>query len=811
MRTLLHAGWTVSAVGDDVPAELRGVVVPATVPGCVHLDLLAAGLIPDPYLDENEAVVAWVGRTSWTYSTRFDWDVRGDGWSIDLVAEGLDTVAEVRLNDVVVAHTQNMHRTHRIPVAAALRRGSNDLTITFAAPVSAAEARSIELGPRPHVNAHPYNAIRKMACSYGWDWGPDLPTVGVWRSLALETWATARLAGVRPLVSVDGATGHLRVHVDIARAPDDKTPLTVRVAASGVSKSVSTERSALVVEIDVPEASVWWPTGYGEQPTYAVDVALLDGTDVLGTWEGRVGFREVDLDIAPDPHGTPFALHVNGIPVFVRGVNWIPDDCFPCRIDRARYLERLTQAKDAGVNLVRVWGGGIYESDDFYDVCDELGLLVWQDFLFACASYAEEEPLRGEVLAEAREAVTRLSPHPSLALWNGCNENIWGYWDWGWKEKLGGLTWGWGYYDELLRALVEDLDPTRPYSAGSPYSLSPDRHPNDPAHGTMHVWDVWNEVDYRGYRDYAPRFVAEFGFQGPPTWPTLVESIHDEPRRVDSAAMLVHQKAEDGNGKLARGLLKHLPTPLNFEDWHWATSLNQARAVAFGIEHFRSLSPRCMGAIMWQLNDCWPVTSWAAIDGGGRKKPLWYALRRTFADRLLTFQPRGDGLALIAVNDSSLPWQEVVQVSRRTFAGEILASTAVTVDLAPRLTGTYEVQSDVATEGDPRREVLLAQAMVGQTWWHFAEDRDADLASPAVDCVVSEIATGYRVNVTARTFLRDLALLAGRVAPDAEVDDMLVTLLPGQSVVFDVRTATALEASDLIDPLVLRCANQLVT
>ena len=257
----------------------------------------------------------------------------------------------------------------------------------------------------------------------------------------------------------------------------------------------------------------------------------------------------------PDADGTSFTFVVNGRPIFVKGVNWIPDDAFPHRVDRARYADRLAQAEEAGVNLLRVWGGGIFEADDFYAECDERGLMVWQDFLFACAAYSEEEPLRSEVIAEARDNVTRLMPHPSLVLWNGCNENIWGFADWDWEPRLDGKTWGMGYYTDVLPGIVAELDPGRPYSAGSPWSLSTDHHPNDPAHGTMHIWDVWNQVDYPVYRDYAPRFAAEFGWQGPPTWSTLRRSLSDDPLTPESPGMLVHQKAMEGNRKLTRGLV----------------------------------------------------------------------------------------------------------------------------------------------------------------------------------------------------------------------------------------------------------------
>ena len=466
--TELHEGWTVRAVGGAIPDGWTGQPIPATVPGCVHLDLMAAGLIPDPYLGQNESAVAWVGTVDWRYECMVAWD--GSGEHVDLVADGLDTVAAVEVNGTVVAHTANMHRSYRFPVRELLHRGENRLEITFRAGLPAAERASVELGPRPQANAHPYNAVRKLACNFGWDWGPDLVTAGIWRAIRLETWATARIAGVRPLVEVHGTTGRLTTHVEVEG--DQTLPVAVTVG----------EHTGSTV-IDVPGVRRWWPVGEGDQNLYDVTVTLGDGVD---EWRGRVGFRTVALDTSEDEHGTRFVLSVNGRALFARGVNWIPDDCFPSRVTRERYAERLTQAREMNANLVRVWGGGIYESDDFYDMCDGLGLLVWQDFPFACAAYAEEEPLRSEVIAEAREAVTRLTPHPSLILWSGGNENVWGHEDWGWKEPLGELDLGMGL---LHRGVAVDSGRARPDPSllpGQPV-LVPRRHPSERSRSRHHA------------------------------------------------------------------------------------------------------------------------------------------------------------------------------------------------------------------------------------------------------------------------------------------------------------------------------------
>jgi len=604
-------------------------------------------------------------------------------------------------------------------------------------------------------------------------------------------------------VTVGAGNGTVQVHVDLERDTDG--PLTVRAAVAGHSTEVTVAGSTAVVTLTVHDPELWWPRGYGAQSRYPLELTLHDAAGArLDHWQRAIGFRSVRLDTAPDAHGSAFTLVVNERPVFVRGVNWIPDDAFVTRVTRERYAERLTQACEAGVNLVRVWGGGRYESDDFYDLADSLGLLVQQDFLFACAAYPEEEPFASEVAAEAREQVTRLAGRPSLVLWTGNNENLWGWRDWGWQASLAGRTWGHGFYLDLLPGIVAALDPTTPYWPGSPWSGDDGRHPNDPAHGTTHLWDVWNTEDYTRYRDSAPRFVAEFGYQGPPAYATLRRAIGDDPLAPDSPGMRHHQKATGGDAKLQRGLDAHLPAPRDFDDWHFLTQLNQARAITLGIEHFRSHRPVCMGTIVWQLNDCWPVTSWAAIDGDGRRKPLWYALRRAYADRLLTVQPRNGGLAVVAVNDGATPWSGTVAVSRFTLTGAVQAAETVQLDVAPGSTVTVPLPADLATPDDPRSELLRAG---DRAFWFFAEDRDIAYPPPEYDTAVEHTPGGVRLTVTARTVLRDLTVFPDRLDPEAVADDALVTLLPGESATFTIRTGATLDPGALATRPVLRCVN----
>lgn len=804
----LTDGWTLHHTGGDVPERFAAIParpIHASVPGVVHTDLLAAGLIPDPYVDDNEALLAWIGHSDWAYETTFVW--RPDGETVhDLVAEGLDTVALVTLNGVEIARTRNQHRTYRWPVDGILREGENRLRVEFASPIAYAREREAVLGERPHSYVHPFNAIRKSACNFGWDWGPALVTSGIWRRIGIDSWTGCRLAAVRPQTGVGGDPRRLRVEVELQREAAGEVAVRAEVAGTVLEAVVADEATSAVLEAVIPDAGLWWPRGYG-----APALSTLVVTAGLDRFEKRIGFRAVEIDTTPDDDGTPFVVRLNGRDVFVRGANWIPEDTFFSRITRARLAERFRDATDAGMNLLRVWGGGIYESDDFYDLADENGILVWQDFLLACAAYSEDAELWDEFAAEARDNVTRLASHASLVVWNGGNENIWGWVDWKWRPRLRGATWGDGYYQDLFPSIVAELAPATPYSPGSPYGFSRYVHPNDPAHGTTHIWDVWNQVDYDVYRDYRPRFVSEFGFQGPPAWSTLFSVVHDEPADPYGPLMLVHQKAVDGNGKLERGLGAHIAVPRTVDDWHWATQLNQARAVAAGIAHFRSLHPLNHGAIVWQLNDCWPVISWAAVDSHGHRKPLWHALRAVYADRFASFQPRDGGLVLALHDDHDEDWSGTVVLRRMTLDGVERARVERPVRVAARSATIVAVPETLGTTEDPAREVVVADLPGGErALWYFDEDPTLSLDPDPVSVSVRAVAGGYEATAVARAVAKDVTLLVDRVHPAARVDRALVTLLPGESAIFRIEAPEGLDAGAFGRAPVLRSANDLV-
>lgn len=813
--TTLPTDWTLTlaAASSDAPRAVRDLAIPATVPGCVHTDLMAAGLLDDPYLDANEDAQHWIGRSAWEYTASVD-AAPGEAERIDLVAEGLDTVATVAVNDVVVGTSRNMHRSPRFDVRHALSAdGRNDVRVRFDSVWEEAE-RMAELvgGHRGGPYGMPYNMVRKMACNFGWDWGPTLVTAGIWKPMRLHAWSVARLDRVRPLVTMHGDDGVVEVKADVERSGVSAASalvLRVRVDDHETTTTFSADENDATAVIVVPTPRRWHPRGYGDQPLSACTVTLeTEDGGVLDTWERRLGFRDVVVDTSLDDDGrTRFTFIVNGEPIFARGVNWIPDDCFPHRVDEARYRRRLQQACDAGVDLIRVWGGGLYESDTFYDICDEMGLLVWQDFLFACAAYPEEEPFRAEVEAEAREVVARLMPHPSLVLWNGNNENNWGLFLWSLDIPLGDLSWGEALYRDLLPTVVAEVDPTRAYWVSSPWSGSADIPPNDPDHGNVHVWDVWNGRDYTAYRDYSPPFVSEFGWQAPPVWATLRRAVSDSPLTPDSPGVMHHQKAKGGNSNLMRGLAFHFPEPASTDDWHHLTQVNQARALTVGIEHWRAQWPRTAGSIVWQLNDCWPVASWAVIDGDGRLKPAWYALRRAYADRLVTVQPTTAGMEAALVNQSADMWRtEVVQ---RVVGFDGLPGEAVSRHVSVPGRSVVRIPIEVAMS-DARGEVLVVEAGPHRDLWFGAEDTDLRYAPDALDTRVAPIDGGWEVTLTARALTRDIVIHADRLDPDAVVDDAQFTMLAGETRSIRVHTSQLIDGAHLVVSPVLATVNDAV-
>lgn len=789
--------WTLRATGGSAPAEIAARHFDAPVPGDVHTALRRAGAIPDPLDGSNEAELAWIGTTDWEYATTLTaLDPHAAASErIDVVFHGVDTIATAVLDGQVSATSRNMHRTWRIP-APQLAQRQAELRIQLAAPVTAAQAERDRLGERPSA-FHPLPPfIRKKACDFGWDWGPSLPGAGIWRDVIIEAWSTARLAAVRPTATVesgDGATtGRVDLDIDLERtATGEHVDLEIVVSMAGHTAVLAAPAGTRRIRgfLEVPDPALWWPAGLGAPALHTLEVTLTGAGTTLDTVSQRIGFRDLVIDQVDDEAGRSFGVTVNGVPLFVRGFNWIPDDTSIAEVTDADYRRRIADAADLGANLIRVWGGGVFESDAFYRACDEAGMLVWQDFLFACAAYPEEAPFADEVEAEARDNVTRLMAHPSLALWNGNNENLWFWFLHHWDELLGGASWGEAFYVDILPRVLADLDPQRTYLIGSPSSGGRWDAPNDPARGVVH-W--WIPDDYLAYDEVRPRFVSEFGFQGPPARPTFDAVVHDDAPAPFSPGTVQRQKAEGGTERINTVLDAHFGVPRDFDEWYWLAQLNQARAVRYGVERFRVLEPYCRGTIVWQLNDCWPAMSWSMIDVDDHWKPAAYAVREAYRDRIVVLRLEDGHPALFACNSTGEPWDACIDVQRWTsaqrldtaqVAWQVPAHTAVRVTLPPWASVLAAEQLLVATAPVPGAPRPTRSCLLGAT------DRDFPDAAPSYRVTIEPQESAVLVRLTDTTLLRDAVLATEEVDEQARCDVNVVTVLPGEDAQWRIETS----------------------
>ena len=771
--------------------------IDASLPGCVHAALINAGIIGDPRIGDNELGQQWVGETDWTYRAVIPPLATDRSRHVRVLIDGLDTRAEVLVNGRVAGCFESQHLPCRPDIGHLLLPGPNLLEIRFGAPLVRIRELERSLGARP-VNGDwdPFNLMRKSACNFGWDWGPKVATCGIWRSIRLDVGDSPAIRHVRPIIRDRGdESWDVEAITDIDWNGCQPTDWRLMASLDGGVESASCCTvpfgEPLRVEsppgggpmaLTVRRPARWWPARHGTAPLYRLDVQLVHADGTIGDeWTGNVGFRTVSLDTTPDAEGRPFTLRVNDRPIFCIGVNWIPPELLPGLTHQPSPESLLDRCEQAAFNMIRVWGGGMYETDAFHDWCDRHGMMVWHDFMFSCAMYPEEEPFASLVRAEAISQVSRLTSHPSLVLWCGGNECIWGHENWGWKQRLApGQSWGRGFYLDLLPTIVADLDPTRPYWANSPWSGDEALAPNDALNGDRHTWDA--SVD--GYRSIPSRFCSEFGHQSPSDLATLKAAIDPAELRIRSPSLSHRQRGPGGNAQQYDAVL---PTwfepPATFELWHHQAQALQARAMRINIEFCRTISPRCMGALVWQLNDVWPGLTWSLIDSAGRPK-------LAFAASVLAARPRhvaviacdaGCDADAVALNDTDAAWSVEVTVERRRLSGEVLGRCTSMVHAPPRGQGRMtSLASLVGTPSDSTSECLAVRWDDTTTVLLFARDKDCRLPTP--DATIDD--QGGRLVLVARSLLVDVAPFDRRVVP-ADGRRWPLTLLPGDCVPLD--------------------------
>jgi len=807
MRTMdLRGKWTVKQAGQ------QGSWLPAAVPGCIHLDLLEAGDIPDPYYRDNELQVRWVGETDWTYRRTFELDAALLAHErVVLRCEGLDTVATLTLNGVLIGGADNMFRTWEYDVRDALRAGENELAIAFRSPMQYVHEKAAgqRFMPAWGVGDHKLDGgswIRKEPCNFGWDWGPMLATCGIWRDIALIAYDVARLndVHVRQEHTPDGA---VRLDVQVAVERASQAALAAQVEISYEGKIVAAQAAPLTdetatVSLQIDSPKLWWPHGMGGQPLYVVQVALLDDAGQrLDERSLRIGLRRLELVRQPDRWGESFHFACNGAPFFAKGANWIPEDVFVARLTRERYRARLEDARDANMNMLRVWGGGIYEDDAFYDLCDEMGLCVWQDFIFACATYPTfDEAWMANVAVEAEQNVRRIRHHACLALWCGNNELEQGLVGDAWTRT----TMSWEDYgrlfDQLLPEIVGRLDPETDYWPCSPHSpVGPRQDFNNPTVGDAHLWSVWHgQEPFEWYRGCTHRFNSEFGFQSFPEPRTVYGYTEPQDRNITSWVMEHHQRSGIGNTTITKYLCDWFRLPRSFEMNLWLTQVLQGMAIKYAVEHWRRGMPCGMGTLYWQLNDCWPVASWSSVDSLGRWKALHYMARRFFAPLLISGLEDWDTgrVEVHVTSDRLLPCQGNVSWLLTNVDGERLAGDDLDIAIAANgdtLAATLDLGAELAQYGARQLLLWLALEMdgvvVSSNLVTFARPKHLELAQPAIHHMVRANGDGS-FDVTLAAEKPALWAWLGLRYLEARYSDAFFHLIPGQPTTVTVRPLT---------------------
>ena len=811
---VLDHGWQFRQVTAGAQDAESG-WLPATVPGDVHLDLLANKKIPDPFFRDNEAKLQWIENESWEYRVNFDATPALLARSnVDLVFDGLDAAAQVYVNGAQVLAANNMFRVWRVPVKGHLKAGKNLLRVVFPSPIKAAAEAAAGDAFRLRSKTEDKTYIRKAAYEYGWDWGPRFVTSGIWRPVRLEAWDRVRIAdfAIRQRdVSKDVA--HADAQVEVVAASAGPAKMSVQYTDDGkpvtLTSKVNLHAGSNVIDIpvEIRQPKLWYPAGYGEQPMYDFTAQVGKGGQAADERKVKVGLRSVVLHRELDKWGRSFELVVNGIPVFAKGADVIPFDSFANRVTAADYRRILESARDANMNIIRHWGGGYYESDEFYSICDELGIMIWQDFQFGNDWQPGTYAFKLNIEAEAEDQVRRLRNHPSIVVWCGNNETEAAF-NWGPRPTLPAdvrlLIWQ-DYLTEfsgILPRVVARLAPETPYWPSSP---SADYEPLSEHYqsGDAHIWDVWHgRVPFATYETHHARFVTEYGFQSFPEMKTVEAFTQPEDRTgIFTPVMLAHQKNNEGNSIIQEYTARDYPTPKDFASFLYVSQVLQAEGIKIGAEHFRRSRPETMGSIFWQLNDCWPVASWSSIDYYGRWKALQYYARRFYAPVLVSPHVEDGSLKVYIVSDKTEASKASLRVRLMDFDGKVLLEDSRAVDITPLTSKVYldwplKKLAD-AGAADTSRVFVVADlrtggAEISGNLTYLAPVKEVHLKPAALKVETTGANGSYKIRVSSPVLARSVYLSFGDL--DVKLSDNYFDLLPGGTVEITATSAASLDA-----------------
>jgi beta-mannosidase len=828
----LEAKWEFRAISKTDRAELQD-WHPADVPGVVQTDLFQDGLIPDPFYQDNDTRLQWIGLTDWEYRTTFQADAATLAHDhVDLVFEGLDTYADVYVNDQVALHGDNMFRRWRVPAKSLLKTGPNTLRIVFHSPIESMIPKVKALpyilpsvttnntGNEENVATAPYT--RKAGYQYGWDWGPRYVTEGIWQPIRVETWDALRIENFhvqQETITKTDAAVNAEFNIEAGRS----TPASLEVtygplagtAFPAVRQSVQLVPglNRISVPIHIANPKLWYPNGYGTQDRYQFSAVVRTGKDIAANAALKTGLRSIELRREVTKTGKSFAFIVNGIPVFAKGADVIPFDSFPNRVTPEIHRQILESARDAHMNMVREWGGGYYESDDFYDICDELGILVWQEFMFGGDMVPGGADFQNSVKQEAIDQVTRLRDHPSIVLWCGNNEIETGWVHWGdrqiFKESVSATDREkvWTDYVVLFHGILSGV--VAQYAAPVPYwgsspSANFENPPDSQTDGDMHYWQVWHALaPIEMYTQQFPRFMSEYGFQSFPEMRTIRTFAKPEDMDIRSATMQDHQKNHGGNERILSYMLRWYPEPKDFESFVYLSQVLQAEAIKVGAEHLRRQMPNTMGSLYWQLNDCWPVASWASIDYYGRWKALQYYSKR-FYDDVIVSPFRHDGkVDVYVVSDKLQPLNGTIHTRLLDFSGKVLSEKTQDVQIPAQSSAIYFTvdQKELLANADPTKSFLVFDLTVGgqqvsRNLIFFDTMHNLDLPKPVkIETSLDKSNGGYAVTLRSPALARSVFVSFGDL--DVKTEDNYFDLLPGEAVTVKLKTPAAVTLDQL--------------
>lgn len=812
----LTTGWQFRQVGKDQ-------WYPAKVPGTVNTDLLKNKLINDPFAADEEKTQQWIGDEAWEYKTNFNADAATlNKENVELVFNGLDTYADVTLNGKSILEANNMFRTWRVDVKPLLKVGKNEITVILKSAYKEG-LKELKQFPIQLVNDNDRGEFktsvftRKAQHHYGWDWGARFLTAGIWRPIELQAWDKVRIDNIQYIQkSQSSKVAAFDVVFNITSTSNQKVKLMVDGAKG---KAYTTQEVSLVkgenritLPITISNPKLWWPNGLGDQYLYKLTAAVKTSDSKSVSNTQNIGVRTVELVQEPDAKGKSFMFKVNGVPVFMKGANYIPSDHFLPRVDSMHYAKLVKRAKDANMNMLRVWGGGVYEDDLFYKECDRQGILVWQDFMFACSFYPWTDSFLKNITEEFRQNVIRLRNHPSIAMWCGNNEirEAWHHWGYqkvyNWSKQDSAAIWH-GYlkiFEETIPNVLKAEDNTRYYWPSSPYYGW--GSPKSLTEGDSHYWGVWWGMEpFETYEKKVPRFASEYGFQAVPSAKTLEEYIPRSEWNTSSPILRVHQKHGKGFETIDTYMKRDLPEPKNFDDYIYLSQVLQGDGITLAIEAHRRSMPYCTGSLYWQLNDCWPVVSWSSIDYRLRPKALQFMARHSFAPTLISFDNNnGDNLDIYLINDLLKDQKGTLSCRLVNLSGKELWSTSSNVVANPT-TSTKVLtlaKSKMISYGDTSSLVLVTRFNDVEAAHYFAKTKSLKLDKPDFTITLGADKQGQYLTVTSRNVVKNLFINSKY---ELELSQNFFDLIPGTPVKVRIDTKAKITLKDITTKSMYDC------